>query len=237
MNTRAFFVAWTVVGAALASSFAIAQISVGNARIAQGDYAGAVEAFETAVQDNERSAYAWLLLARAQTYLADMLPESDADARQALYEGALEAAEQAVALDGNEADAHMEVARAAGRNAQFQGVLNSMNLAGVVKDALDRTLELEPDHGPALHALGLFHHEVPWIAGGRSRLVVPSFEAAIAAEPARITHRVELAKILIEREEASAAREQLEVAVGLEPVSAADEEDRAEAEALLASLP
>jgi tetratricopeptide (TPR) repeat protein len=237
MNTRALFVALTLVTTAFVGSFASAQVSVGNDRIAQGDYAGAVEAFETAVERNDRSAYAWLLLARAQTYLADTLPESDADARQALYEDALEAAEQAVALDANEADAHMEVARAAGRNAQFQGVLNSINLAGVVKDALDRTLELEPDHGPALHALGLFHHEVPWIAGGRSRQVVPSFEAAIAAEPARITHRVELAKILIEREDTPAAREQLEVAVELEAVSAADEADRAEAESLLASLP
>ena len=227
----------TTLVVALVVGVASAQVSLGNERIVSGDYAGAVEAFETAVETNDRSAYAWLLLARSRTYLADTLPSSEADTRQALYASALEAAETAVALDPNEADAHMEVARAAGRNAQFQGVLNSINLAGTVKDALDRTLELEPDHGPALHALGLFHHEVPWIAGGRSRQVVPSFEAAIAAEPQRITHRVELAKILIAREETDAAREQLAAAIGIEPQSAADTADLEEAETLLASLP
>lgn len=237
MNSRALITALLLALTAPMVGFAFAQISVGNERIVNGDYEGAVEAFTAAIEDNERSAYAWLLLARSQTYLADSLPSTDEDARQALYEAALDAAEQAVSLDPAEADAHMEVARAAGRNAQFQGVLNALNLASTVKDALDRTLELEPDHGPALHALGLFHNEVPWIAGGSSRLVVPTFEAAIAAEPDRITHRVELAKILIERDAPDAAREQLTAAVQLEPQSAADTADLAEAETLLASLP
>jgi Tfp pilus assembly protein PilF len=124
-----------------------------------------------------------------------------------------------------------------GRLAQFRGVLQSLNLAARVATALERTLELDPNHAGAWHALGVFHHEVPWIAGGRSALVVSSFERAIAIEPHGLTHRVEFARVLLERDEPDAAREHLDVALTLPVNTYFDRQDRAAAEALLSELP
>jgi len=145
--------------------------------------------------------------------------------------------EEAVELAPDDPGTHFEVARALGRAAQYRGVLASLNLAARVADALDLVLEMDPDHAAAWHAHALYHHEVPWIAGGRAGRVVPSFERAIELEPDEISHRVGLAGVLIDREAYDEAARQLDVALSLTPRTYLDERDLAEARALVDRLP
>jgi tetratricopeptide (TPR) repeat protein len=216
---------------------AAAQVAAGNRFADEGRFAEAVAAYETAIAANANDARAHYQLARAAVYLADALPaEAEAD-KEAWFARAAEAAERAVELAPDDPDAHFEVARALGRLAQFRGVLQSLSLAGRVSDALDAALELDPEHAAAWHARALFHRDVPWIAGGRAGQVIPSFERAIASEPDVITHRLELARVLLERDEAGLAREQLELAVTFTARTYHDRIDLEEARALLASLP
>lgn len=219
-----------------AAGLAHADVGAGLRAIDQGDFGAAIAAFEAAIAADADDARAQLLLARAAVYAAGELPQDAAAEREALFQRAADAAERAVRLAPDDPDAHFEVARALGRLAQYRGVLQSLNLASRVANALDRTLALDPDHAPAWHARGLYHHDVPWIAGGRGGLVIPSFERAIAIEPDEITHRLAFAQVLVDRGDTAAARAQLEVAVTLRATSYLDRQDLEAARALLDEL-
>ena len=221
----------------LAAGVAFAQVAAGDRLADEGRFAEAVAAYESVIAANPADARAHVRLARAAVYLADDLPEGDAAAKEAWFERASEAAERAIELAPDDPDAHFEIARSLGRLAQYRGVLASLNLAARVSRALDRTLELDPEHAAAWHARALFHRDVPWIAGGRSGQIIPSFERAIAAEPDVITHRVELARVYLDRDEPEMAREQLTVALSLTARTYHDRQDLEEARALFAQLP
>jgi len=216
---------------------ASAQVTAGDRLVDEGRFEEAIAAYETAVAANPNDARAHYQLARAAVYLADAFPAEAETDKEAWFARAADAAELAVELAPGDPDAHFEVARALGRLAQFRGVLQSLNLAGRVSRALDAALELDPEHAASWHARALYHRDVPWIAGGRAGQVIPSFERAIASEPDVITHRLELARVLIERDETVAAREQLELAVTFSARTYHDRLDLEAATALLASLP
>ena len=217
--------------------FALAQVRVGDALVDEGDFAAAVDAYSEVLDGRPDHVEALYQRSRAQVYLADDDPSLSDEAREALYEAALADAERAVELAPDEAEAHFELARALGRTAQFRGVLQSLNLAARMSDALDRAIELDPDHAGAWHARALWHVEVPWIAGGRQGQVEPSFERAIEIEPDVIGHRVAYAEVLLDREAFDRAAEQLAAALALEPSTYLDAKDLALAEELSARLP
>ncbi|MBW6455554.1 MAG: tetratricopeptide repeat protein [Trueperaceae bacterium] len=215
---------------------AAAQVGAGDRLVDEGRFEEAVAAYEAAVAANPEDARAHYQLARASVYLADALPADAAADKEAWFARAADAAELAVGLAPADPDAHFEVARALGRLAQFRGVLQSLNLAGRVSRALDAALELDPEHAASWHARALFHRDVPWIAGGRAGQVISSFQRAIASEPDVITHRLELARVLIGRDDPAAAREQLEAAVTFPARTYHDRLDLEAARELLASL-
>ena len=215
---------------------AAADVGAGLRLVDQGDFDGAMAAFEAAVAGDANDARAHYLLARATVYAAGALAEDDDEAREALFERAADAAQRAARLAPDDPAAHFEVARALGRLAQYRGVLQSLNLASRVSSALDRTLELDPEHAGAWHASGLFHHDVPWIAGGRGGLVVPHFERAIELEPDEIAHRLAFARVLVDRGDEERALEHLRVAVTLRVSTHLDRQDLQAARALLAEL-
>ena len=72
-----------------------------------------------------------------------------------------------------------------GRLAQYRGVLESLNLATLMKGELDYILERDPEHDGALHALALWHLNVPWVFGGRTDKVRGLFEQADSGSPRR----------------------------------------------------
>lgn len=231
---------WTVVALVaclLTLPLAAAQVSAGDRLVDEGRFEEAVAAYEAVIAANPGDASAHVRFARAAVYLADALPAGEDAAKEAWFQRASDAADRAVELAPNDPDAHFEIARALGRLAQYRGVLQSLGLAGRVSRALDHTLELDPEHAAAWHARALFHKEVPWIAGGRSGQVIPAFERAIATEPDVITHRVELARVYLDRNEPEKAREQLTVALSLTPRTYHDRLDLEEARALFAQLP
>jgi tetratricopeptide (TPR) repeat protein len=214
-----------------------AQVGVAERLIDEGRFEEALAAYDRAVTERPGDARAHLRMARAAVYAADALPAGADAEKQRLFSLAAERAERAVALAPTDPDAHFEVARALGRLAQYRGILASLNLAGRVLTALERALELDANHAASWHALGLFHHEVPWIAGGRSGRVVPSFLRAIALEPDVLSHRVAFAEVLIDRQDPGGAAEHLDHAVRLTPRTYHDRQDAQRARELRASLP
>jgi tetratricopeptide (TPR) repeat protein len=208
-----------------------AQSAEGERLFAEGDYAAAAKAHLAAAAADPEDAAALYHAARALTYQARA---TEGEAAVALYEEAVAHARRATELAPDDPEAHFALARAWGRLAQYRGVLESLNLATLIKRELDRTLELDPEHDGALHALALWHSSVPWVFGGRTEQVRPLFERAIELNPT-VLHHLEYGETLLALGDPEAARRQLELALTLPAPTAADRAEQARARELLAS--
>jgi tetratricopeptide (TPR) repeat protein len=205
----------------------------GDRALDAGDYQEAIAQYQAAVDQRADNVEALYKLAKAKVYLAETL---EGDEAEKLYEEAAGHARAALALDPNDPNTHMEVARAVGRLAQFKGILQSLNLASEVKSELEKALELEPNFAPALHALALWHLNVPWLAGGRTAQVRPLFDQSIAAEPEEIVHYTDYGDALIQLGDPEAAKVQLEKALSLTAVTDQDMKNQEKAKALLGEI-
>ncbi len=158
--------------------------------------------------------------------------QTEGEAAKALYSEAVDAAKEAVDLVPDDLEAHMALVRAWGRLGQLQGVLESLNLATLMKQEMDLMLERDPNHDGALHALALWHLNVPWIFGGRQEKVRELFDQAIAIQPT-VLHHLEYGESLITLGDLPAAQAQLEAALALPAETAADSDEQEKARALL----
>lgn len=98
---------------------------------------------------------------KASGIYADYLEEDDA-LRQAIYTAGIARAEAAIQHDPDCANAHYFHAYHLGRLSQSISIARALSegLAGKIRKSLDRTLQLEPEHGEAHTALGLYHAEI-----------------------------------------------------------------------------
>ena len=147
--------------------------------------------------------------------------------RTSLYKRAEQYARRAVAAKPNDADAHFELAKAIGKNAQTMGTKDKVKYAGVVHDEAMAALRIDPKHAGALHVMGVWNAEVMRL-NGVSRFMAKNLlggkvfgeaswdnaikymEDAVAQDPNRITHRLDLAEIYIDRKMYDRAKQLLE---------------------------
>ena len=217
---------------ALTYSFVLAQdLETGDRLLDEGDYAGAAAVYQ-GVYDAEGDGVALYKLANAHVYAART---AEGDQVVALYDAAVTAAREAVELVPDDLEAHMALVRAWGRLAQYRGVLESLNLATLMKEELDLMLERDPEHDGALHALALWHLNVPWIFGGRSDQTRGLFDQAIAEQPT-VLHHLGYGEALITLGDPAAARAQFEAALELPARTAADRFEQERAQELLGTL-
>lgn len=147
--------------------------------------------------------------------------------RTALYKRAEQYARRAVAAKPTEAEGHFELARAIGKNALTMGTKDRVKFAGVVHDEAMAALKIDPRHPGALHVMGVWNAEIMRLSGfsrfmAKNLLGGKTFgqaswdnalkymEQAVAVDPNRITHRLDLAEIYADRDMKPKAREQLE---------------------------
>jgi tetratricopeptide (TPR) repeat protein len=111
------------------------------------------------------------------TYLVD-----DAKARVARYEELVRLADEALAALPGEANSHYRRAFAIGRLSQAISITQALaqGLAGKVREALDRTLDLAPRHAEAHTAFGLYHAEIVGKVGGMLAKLTYGANAAAA---------------------------------------------------------
>lgn len=203
-------------------------IETGDRLFAEGEYAAAAAAYQESFEV-DGDGVALYKLANAKVYEAGL---TAGDAAEKLYDEAVTAAREAIQLVPDDLEAHMALVRAWGRLAQYRGVLESLNLATLMKEEMDLILERDPDHDGALHALALWHLNVPWIFGGRPEKTRGLFDQAIAIQPT-VLHHLEYGEALLELGDPTAARAQLEAALALPAETAADRYEQARAQALL----
>ena len=151
----------------------------------------------------------------------------DENERKTLYKNAEQYARRAVAANPNDAEGHFQLARAIGRNALTMGTRDRIKYAGEVRQQALDALKANPKHAGADHVMGMWNAEVMRLSG-LSRMIAKNFlggkvfgeanwdnaikylEEAVALEPNRITHRLDLAGVYADRDMKAKAIEQYE---------------------------
>ena len=140
---------------------------------------------------------------------------TDAEKRTEYYKKAEAYARRAVTANANGADGHFMLAVALGRTALSLGSRDRVRYASEIRSEALASVKLEPQHAGALHVLGVWNAEIMRLSSF-ARFAARNFlggkvfdqaswaeaqkymEAAVAADPGRITHRLDLAKVYAE---------------------------------------
>ena len=146
--------------------------------------------------------------------------------RDSLYAGAVRMARRAVRVDSTQADGWFALSMALGRAALTKGQRQRLEYAVEIHDAAVRALTIAPDHDGAHHVLGLWNAEVMRISGfnrfmaknilgakvlGKAKWdsALVHLERAVALDPSRLYHRLDLARVYVDRKRYDDARAQL----------------------------
>jgi tetratricopeptide (TPR) repeat protein len=147
-----------------------------------------------------------------------------------MYTLAEQYARRAVAANPNDAEGHFHLARALGRKALSLGKKDQVKYAGDVRAQALEALKFDPKHPGALHVMGMWNYNVMKLSG-IARFMAKNFlggrvfdsanwneaerymEESVAADPVRLVHHLDLARVLAARGNTAKAREQYELAI------------------------
>lgn len=191
--------------------------------------------FEGVLQGNPGSYEANWRLAHVLVDQGKVVPDSVASApRDSLYRMAVSYARRAVTANPDGADGHFILAASLGRSSLTQDTRARVRSAIEIRSEALRALAIDPAHAGAYHVLGRWHAEIRRLSSVE-RFVARSFlgggvlkeasweeaernlRLAVQHGPRRIYHRLDLARILIDRDKLTEAREQLE-AIAMMPL-------------------
>lgn len=203
--------------------------------VAQGDSAhasfdpdSALKDYEAAIAIDSMNAGA---LGKASASAVDLgESETDVARRRALFAKALAYARRAVAIDSASAELQFDLARALGRTALSVGVRERVRYAVEIRVHALAALRLEPDNPGALHVLGMWNAEVMRLSGIERFIArrflggnvmgeaswkdaVADLERAVALDPERLVHHLDLAGIYADTGEKEKAREQYQFVI------------------------
>jgi tetratricopeptide (TPR) repeat protein len=172
-----------------------------------------------------RNFEALVKLARAHIDIGDQIPEEAPDSKDRKikeYAVAEDYARKAVKVDSRSTWGYFWVAAAAGNIAMVSPIAKQVELAGEIRDQVEKAIALDPNNGSAYHIYGLWHRKMAEI-GRASRVVasmfyaraLPSgsleksieyFKKAVVLNPTVIVSRLELARSHVAKEEWEPAR-------------------------------
>lgn len=140
------------------------------------------------------------------------------------FKKAEDLAEQAVSLDNHLPNAHFALFCAVGEQMRIDGPsFASMFGFRRMMNALDRTLELDPNHLDALSSKGTFLIRLPMFLGGDADKGEAMLQEVLEREPRSINARLVLAEIYADR-----GKRQQAIRLATKAVEIAEEEHRAD---------
>ena len=240
-----------VTASADADTLVRGHIAAGDREHAAMNASGALAEYEQALAIDSVNYVALYKAAREAVDLGEFDPA--ASARTTYYAKGLGYARRAVAADSNGADGHFHVARALGRQALSVGSKARIQYAKAVRAEALKALAIDSLHPGALHVMGVWNAEIMRLSGierfiarnllgggilgaASWREAVRYMEQSVAAEPQRIVHHLDLAKIYADIGETAKAREQFELVLSLPPADYNDPHYQKDARDRLARL-
>ena len=219
-----------IVGAApvVGAQTAADHLAKGDSLHTAMNLAASLKQYEAAIADEPKNYHALINASRDAVDIGEFTDNKDA--RFALYHTGELYARRAIEINPQAADGHFFLARALGRTAQSLGPRDKVKYATDVRAHAMDALKIEPNHPGALHVMGMWNAEVMrlsgptrWIAknvlGGQVfgsanwKNAVQYMEKAVAAEPGRLSHRIDLAEIYLDTGDKTRAREQLQAVI------------------------
>jgi tetratricopeptide (TPR) repeat protein len=255
-TSRRAFGAVAVLSVAVLPARATAQsaaehIALGDREHAAMNAPAALKHYEAAIGADPRS-YEALWKATREAVDVGEFNSSDAE-RDRLYTEAELYARRAVEANPTDAEGHFHLARALGRKALSLGKRDQVKYAGDVRaHALD-ALKINPKHAGALHVMGMWNYNVMRL-NGMTRFFAKRFlggkvfdsanwddaqrymEESVAAEPNRLVHHLDLARVYAARGDRDRARAQYEATIKGTPTDYNDKQYQAEAAREVAEL-
>ena len=226
-------------------------VAAGDRAHAALDAPLALEHYERALAIDPRSYEALWKAARDAVDLGETL--TDSARRMEYYRRGERYAREAVAVNPADAEGHFHLARSVGLAAITLGVRDRVRYATEVRAEALRALELDPRHPGALHVLGMWNAEVMRLKGverafARAFLggkvfasaswadAIRYMEEAVAVDPGRLTHHLDLARIYRDRGNNAKAREHYEAVLRGRMTELSDPQYRRAAERELSAL-
>ncbi len=244
----------------LLAVLASAQSSARDSLIAEGirlapmQPAAALARFETVLAaDSADVAANWRAGIALNDVAQPLRTRAERDRRDSLFDRAERYARRAVRLAPGSAPALFSLGLVLGNRALTRGIKERIRMATEIRSLALRALAADSNHDGAHHLLGRWNYEVLTLSGVE-RFVAKHFlggsvfreaswdegrrhlERAVALDPVRIFHRLDLARLYVARDQPAAARTQLDRIRELTDRFAADTMYRREAVELRAKL-
>lgn len=249
---RAALTAATILAArgAAAQGTAADHIGIGDREHAAHNVAAAYSHYEMAVAADSTSYEAQWKAARDAVEAGELAPAAE---QRRLYQAAERHARRAVQLNPRHAEGHVSLARALGRTALSVGKRERVKYAAEIRDEAMAALKANPRHAGALHIMGVWNAEIMRLSGV-TRFMAKNFlggkvfdtaswedavrymEQAVAVDPNRIVHRIDLAEIYADAGDKAKARTTYQSVVRAPAVEPADARYKQRAEKALRSL-
>ncbi len=209
---------------------------------------------EAAVRRNPASYEADWRLATTLVDIGKQTPAHEkSPTRDTLYANAVTYARLAILAKPDGADGHFALAVALGRTALTLGTRAKIRLAAAIRAEALETLRLEPHHEGACHVMGRWNAEIMRLPAiekffarkflGATIFDQASWDAAerylllaVKYNPRRITHRLDLAEVQVDRSEWTAARAQIDTLLTLPSEDPGDLANKRQAQALAAKI-
>jgi tetratricopeptide (TPR) repeat protein len=201
-------------------------IAAGDREYAALKPAAALPHYEAAIAADSTNYEALWKASRAAVDIGEL--EANMNVRKQSYKNGEQYARRAVEANPTDPEGHFHLARSLGRTALSLGKRDRVKYAGEVRAHALQALEHNPKHAGALHVMGMWNAEIMRLSGlqrfaaknllggkvfGQAnwKEAVRYMEAAVASEPERITHRIDLAEIYEDVGDKGKAREQYQV--------------------------
>lgn len=179
--------------------------------------------------------------------------EANQAAKQQEFDTGLRFAQRATVANPTGPDGHFAAARALGREALAVGGKKRIQYAKQVRAEALAALSYDPNHAGALHVMGVWNAEVMRLSGierfiARNLLgggilgtaswkeAVRYLQEAVAIEPKRIVHHLDLGKVYADLGEKSKARQQFQLVLSTPPAEYNDPHYKDDAQHQLARL-
>lgn len=185
-------------------------VAVGDKEHTAMNAPAALAHYEAAIAADPKNYEALWKAAREAVDVAEYT--ADEKTRTALFQKGLGYATRAVEANKDDAEGHFHMARALGRTALKMGTKDRIRLAGDIRSHALEALKLNPAHPGANHVMGMWNAEIMRL-NGISRFMAKNFlggqifgsanwsdavkymEKSRDADPTRIVHRLDLARI------------------------------------------
>lgn len=185
-------------------------VTRGNAASDARNAPEAVATYEKALAADPSNYEALWRISRSEVDLAEAEP--DADKRPPMYKTAQENAAKAVAANPGGAEGHFVLAEAFGRMALTMGSRDRIKYASKIRDQAMECLKIDPRYAGCLHVMGVWNAEIMRL-NGLTRMIARNFlggqvfgqaswpnarrylEEAVAVDPRRIVHHLDLARV------------------------------------------